>query len=450
MTQSTDPKAQAGAALTTEALVVETSAQRQTMTGVGIDANVHSWDGGRLRPAIDRYTALGPLSWRVIIEKSDWESTRTGSPDVIDDAYYRTVFETRKMQNLWETLAYIESKPGQTVTLSLMGAVPEWMGGSSIHEGEEAYWVRMVAALVHYGRTVKGLRMSLVSPLNEPDWNGIEGPKVGPEQMVRLLERLSERLDALNLEDVRFVIPDTASAEAARETYLPALLQSPNVRAKIGRVGIHTYYGNAARVPDAVASGPAASAGVWATETNAWCDGCDNGTAPADSWDHAAEMAQQLLSLAEQGINGWQLYDAWDGYYEHHGAVGYWGALRYDSTNGTYAPRREFDVFSLFARGLTPGSVIVASSGASAVRSAAATDPATGRVSVMGVNGTGSTQSFAIEVHGAGTSSEARLTYATARDDGVRTGRASVLAGAVVVSVPADSVFLVDIPHGAG
>lgn len=444
-TPSSDPAPPAGGTpLTTDALVIDQSAHAQTITGLGVDANVHSWNGGELKAAIDRYTALGAVSWRVIIEKTDWETTRTGLPGVIDDTYYRGVLETPKMRDLWDTLAYIESKPHQDVTLSLMGGVPEWMGGSMISEDQEDYWVRMVAALVRYARTVKGLQLRQLSPFNEPDWNGVEGPKVGPAQMVRLLERLSERLDELGLGDVKFVVPDTASADAARIAYLPALLKSPTVTAKIARVGIHTYSGASAQVPEQVATGPAATAGVWATEANASCQGCDDGTAAADSWDHSFEMAHQLMSLIEQGINGWQLYDAWDGYYEHHGATGYWGLLQHDAATDRYIPRREFDVFSVFLKGLAPGSVIVHSSGAPAVRSQAAENPSTGHVSVIGINDTGATQSFAIKVSGNGALSGGTVFYTTSTSAGVRTTPVSNIGMAIVVSVPPTSVFLAD------
>ncbi|WP_197061982.1 glycosyl hydrolase [Sinomonas humi] len=414
------------------------------MTGLGVDANVHSWDGGQLKPAIERYAALGRITWRVIIEKADWEPSQVGAPNVIDEDYYKGIYESPKMQDLWNTIAYIESFPGQTVSLSVMGGVSSWMGGSQILPDKEDFWVRMIASLLDYGRNQKHLTIKLISPFNEPDWNGIEGPKVGPAQATELLEKLSHRLDALGMGDVRFVVPDTASAAAAHDQYLPALLANPVVAAKIAQVGIHSYDGNAGSVPDLLAQSPERAAGVWATEFNSPCDGCDNGVEQADTWDHAFQMAHDLLSLIDQGVSGAQLYDAWDGYYEHHGAFGYWGALKYDKATGTYTPRRSFDVLSLLLAAIPPGSVHLVSSGAQAVDSEAFAGPLTGHVTVVGDNPTSSTQRFQIKVSGTAALSRAQLVTAGPGSAGSSTRPIAVDGSSLTVSVPANSVFAVE------
>lgn len=442
-TATSPPQADA-APVTTGEMTVDIGSKQQTMTGLGVDANVHSWEGGQLKPAIDRYAALGPITWRVIIEKADWEPTQVGTPDVIDGNYYERLYETPKMQDLWNTIAYIESFPGQTVSLSVMGGVSAWMGGTQILPDKEDYWVRMIASLLDYARNQKHLAINLISPFNEPDWNGIEGPQVGPAQATELLDKLCRRLDAMGMEDVRLVVPDTASAAAARNQYLPALLSDQTVAARIARVGIHSYEGDAASVPDLVARGPAAGAGVWATEFNAPCDGCDNGVEQADTWDHAFQMAHDLLSLIDQGVGGAQLYDAWDGYYEHHGAFGYWGALKYDKATGTYAPRRSFDVLSLLLEAIPPGSVHLGSSGAQAVDSEAFAGPEAGRVTVVGDNPTSSTQRFQVNVSGTASLSRAQLVTAAPASAGSSSRPLSVQGSFITVSVPANSVFAIE------
>lgn len=423
-------------------MTVDPSAVQQTMTGLGVDANVHSWKGGQLKPAIDRYTALGPVTWRVIIEKADWEPTQVGQADVLDPAYERSIYETPKMQDLWNTIAYIESSPNETVSLSVMGGVSDWMGGTQILPAKEDYWVRMIASLLDYGRNQKHLRLNLISPINEGDYNGIEGPKVSPDQMTRLLEELSQRLDALGMHDVRFVVPDTSSQSAAHDQYVPALLSNPVVAGKIAHIGIHSYDGGTGSVPQLVAGTSLASGGVWATEFNAPCNGCDTGTEPADTWDHALSMARDLLSLIDQGVNGAQLYDAWDGYYEHHGAMGYWGALKYSPNDGTYSPRRSFDVIALFLRSIPPGTAHVASSGAPAVDSEAFALPGN-VVRIVGANPTGSTQQFRIQVSGGANLSHPSLSIVSSAS-GTSAGPAPTVQGdSLIIAVPAGAVFAV-------
>lgn len=417
----------------------------QTMTGLGVNANVHSWKNGQLKPAIERYAALGPLTWRVIIEKADWEPAQVGDPNTIDAAYDRRIYESPKMQDLWDTIAYIESFPGQTVSLSVMGGVPDWMGGTSIPASKEAYWVRMIASLLDYGRTEKHLTLNLISPLNESDWNGIEGPKADPQQLTRLLDSLGHRLDALGMGDVRFVVPDTSSPDEARTAYLPAILSDSFVVDKTARIGIHSYDGSAGSVPDFVAQGRAAAKGVWATEFNAPCSGCDTGTQPSDTWDHAQSMASDLLALIGQGVTGAQLYDAWDGYYEHHGSMGYWGALKYDAARGTYVPRRTFDVLSLLLTAIPPGSVHIASTQAETggeamdVQAFASAD---GRMTVVGVNHGGTAAHVRVLVSGAAGLSAPTLTVASPDSGGVVQAVPPQIDGnALALTVPAGAVF---------
>ncbi|NUP75435.1 MAG: hypothetical protein HOQ07_12420 [Sinomonas sp.] len=448
---STVPAPQGGGApddagvITTDQLVVDPSVRLQAMTGLGVNANVHSWKGGQLKSAIDQYTALGAVTWRVIIEKADWEPAQVGQANAIDDAYDRRIYETPKMQDLWNTISYIESSPHQTVSLSIMGGVPDWMGGTGILADKEDYWVRMIASLLDYGRRKKGLELTLLSPLNEPDLNGIEGPKVDPAQMTELLDKLARRLDAMGMSDVRFVVPDTSSAQGARDQYLPALLANPTVAARIARVGIHSYSGDAASVPPAVAQGPAAGAGVWVTEFNTACDACDQGVEPSDTWDRSFGMGRDLLGLIGQGANGAQLYDAWDGYYEHHGAFGYWGALRYDSATGRYTPRQAFSILALFLGAVPPMSLHVGSTGGQAVQSQAFLSPDSKRITVLGTNSTSSVQRFRILVAGASALTRAELRTVTARG-GLSLGKSpSAQGNSLIVTVPAQTVFAVSV-----
>ncbi|MGY3567063.1 glycosyl hydrolase [Sinomonas sp. RB5] len=428
--------------LTTDELKVDISSKEQVISGLGINADVHSWKNGQLKPAIDRYTALGPVTWRVIIEKADWEPTQVGSPDVIDEEYYRRIYETPKMQDLWNTIAYIEASPNQTVSLSVMGGVAPWMGGTQILPEKEDYWVRMIASLLDYARNQKGLRLSLVSPLNEPDWDGIEGAKVKPSQMTELLSKLSRKLDSMGMGDVRFVVPDAASVQNIHASYLPALLADPTVAAKIARIGIHTYSGDAGAVPDDVAKSSKGGTPVWATEFNATCDTCDSDPNAGGAWDQAFAMAKDLLNLIAQGVNGGQLYDGWDGYYEHHGTFDYSGALRYDQSSGSYTPRSSFAVLGLFLQSLPPGTVHLDSDGAHAVRTEAFLDPATGKVTILGINPTASRQSFQLRIRGNFNSLRLQQLTSTANPSTspqwtMQTG------GPLAVSVAPDSVFSV-------
>lgn len=364
------------------------SERGQVISGLGVNANVHSWNNGELRPAIDTISELGDLTWRVIIDKADWETVENpDSPEIIDEARYSRIYESGKMGDLWETIEYINSKPGQQVMVNVMGGVPAWMGGNHVDELREDDWVRTISSMVAHGRTVRGLDFTLLGPMNETDWNGIEGPQVGPEQYVRLLHKLIVRLDSLGLSDMRIVGPDTASAPKAVEAYLPALAKDPLVMSRLAYFGIHSYDGDAAGTNDALKSATTAGLDFWVTEFSGPCPGCDSGAPNPTDWAIAEATAEQAIELLYQGASGLQLYDAWDGYYEHHESVGYWGLLAYDERTGTYSPRKTYFVLRQLTKYTPRNSVrLDASSDQDSVRVVAFHDQATDRITIFGQN----------------------------------------------------------------
>ena len=42
----------------------------------------------------------------------------------------------------------------------------------------EDEWVEMMATLLYYARNTENVQFDLVDPINEPDWDGFEGPQV--------------------------------------------------------------------------------------------------------------------------------------------------------------------------------------------------------------------------------------------------------------------------------
>jgi hypothetical protein len=360
----------------------------QTISGLGVNANVHSWDNGRLRPAIDMIADLGDVTWRVIIDKADWETEEDPSdPATIDWARYTAIYERGKMADLWNTIDYISSKPGQQVMVNVMGGVPGWMGGNHIDATSEDQWVRMIASMVAYGRTIRKLNFTLLSPMNEPDWNGIEGPHVEPDQYARLLHKLAVRLDGLGLGDMRLVGPDTASATRATSDYLRELDADPLVMGRMAHLGIHSYDGGSGSASEALAKSAHRGMDYWVTEFSGPCPDCDTGAPNPAGWPSAAETATLAIGLLQGGAAGLMQYDAWDGYYEHHESTGYWGLLAYDPQNGTYSPRKTYFVLRQLIRYTPRNAVrIAASSGEGGVDVVAFQDPASGRVSIFGHN----------------------------------------------------------------
>jgi hypothetical protein len=415
----------------------------QVVSGLGVNANVHSWNGGELKPAIDRIAELGEVTWRVIIDKADWEAEKNpDGSERIDLEYYQNIYEQGKMADLWATVEYINSKPGQQVMLNVMGGVPDWMGGSQINEGSEDQWVRMIASMVAYGRNVRGLDFKLLGPMNETDWNGIEGPQVSPGQYVRLLRKLIIRLDELGLDDIRLVGPDTASTVKATNDYLPALAADDLVRSRLAHFAIHSYDGDTGGTASALKEAHRLPGDFWVTEFSGPCPGCDSGSPNPTDWASAAATALYAIRLLEQGASGLQQYDAWDGYYEHHQSMGYWGLLAYDPASGTYAPRKSYFVLQQLIKYIPRNALrVAASSSDGSVPVVAFSDTATGRVTFFGHNTTNQAITVTLQAPNIPQTMQLESFATNAAKDMERGDPALLSDGATAYTAPPGAVF---------
>lgn len=415
----------------------------QTVSGLGVNANVHSWNNGRLRPAIDMIADLGEVNWRVIIDKADWDAERDPSdPATIDWTRYTPIYERGKMADLWNTIDYISSKPGQEVMVNVMGGVPEWMGGNHIDAAAEDQWVRMIASMVAYGRNIRKLDFTLLSPMNETDWNGIEGPQVSPDQYVRLLHKLVIRLDGLGLGDMRLVGPDTASAARASSEYLPALDEDPLVMSRMAHLGIHSYDGSSGGATEALAGSSRPGMDYWVTEFSGPCGGCDTGSPNPADWSSAAQTASLAIRLLQEGAAGLMQYDAWDGYYEHHESTGYWGLLAYDPEKGTYSPRKTYYVLRQLIRHTPRNAVrIAASSDEGSVDVVAFQDPESGRVTIFGKNGSDEPTKVTLRVDGVSVTMQLSMSTTDVSRDMEAAEGTQLADGTTVLTAEPDSVF---------
>ncbi|RAN76513.1 hypothetical protein B5P43_23230 [Bacillus sp. SRB_336] len=385
---------------------------------------------------------MGQITWRVIIDKADWEPTERGSAEDFDWTYYDHIYSTGKMADLFDTIAYIESIPGQQVSVNVMGGVPVWMGGTKISPPLEDYWVRMIASMVHYGKVVRKLDFTLLSPMNESDVNGIEGPLVDPVQYVRLMGKLSAQLDKLGLNDIRFVGPDTGSPDKAVHDYWPEIAASDTLMSRFAHFSIHSYDGNTASAAETLAAEGASMPDVWVTEFSGPCPDCDTGAPNPGRWDTAQDTADLAIWLLRHGMSGLQFYDAWDGFYEHHNSVGYWGLLAYDARTHAYTPRKDYYVLRQLFEFVPAGSALInCSSSVEAVQVVCFLAPTTGRVAVFGSNESGDETRVGITLPNIDTSADVSVYRTDAASDMVRTANARLSGGTVSVSVGAHSVF---------
>jgi hypothetical protein len=366
-------------------LSVNGAQQFQVIDGFGVSANANSWSGGELRPALDLLVdQLGASIWRVVIDNGDWESSNDNAdPDIFNWSVYNGIYTTEKFEELWSTLAYLNQKGlSDQVMLSVMGPVAPWMGGSQINAAAEDEWVEMIASLVYYGRVTRGLRFSLLSPLNETDWDGIEGPRVDQWQYVTLLRKLALKLDAIGLPDIQLIGPETAAVGTGVGSYMPELMTDDVVMSKVDHFAFHNYAGDSGGADAAIRNSAYPTRNFWITEVS-------------NIWD--------VLSHISQGPSATLVWDAYDSVYNHAILAGRGSTppndagngpalLAYDQGSRTYTPRKAFYEHAQLFRFVRPGArrVGTAVSGAG-LTIYAFNDLSSGHLTIVGRNaGTGS------------------------------------------------------------
>jgi O-glycosyl hydrolase len=322
----------------------------QTIDGFGVNVNAHSWNQGELRPALDLlHDQMGATLYRVVYDMEDWEATNDNAdPDNADWSYYNALYSNAGFQELWGTLHYLNQKGISTgITLSFMGRVPTWMGGQIIDVSLEDEWVETIATLVWYARTVEQVQFSLLDPLNEPDWDGIEGPQVNEVQYTRLLRKISAKLDALGMADIRLLGPSTASIDTGVNSYLPVMMTDPVVMSKLDHFAFHNYTGYTAEADAAIRGSSYATKDFWISEvTNPW-----------DIMGHLAGHSSSVM-----------VWDGYDSAYLHPTLRGESLAppndagngpapLAYDTSTGAYTPRKSFYQLMQLFKFTPPGSL---------------------------------------------------------------------------------------------
>ena len=402
----------------------------QTMDGFGISANSASWNNGELIPAIDMLIDQnGSTIWRVIVENADWEATNDNAdPNVFNLTYYNAVCSSAKFEELWALMAYLNSKGiTNNLILNFMGPGPSWMGGSNLFADQEAEWVEMVAFVAYYARNNRGLHFGYFSPNNEPDWDGIEGIRQDQYQWPRVWGMLAAKFDAIGLSDLEFIGPDTAAISTGVNAYMPEILATPAVRAKLNHFAFHNYAGDSGGAEAALAG----------TGKNFWISEVSN------IWDAMAHMSQ--------GPSAILVWDGYDSVYNHAILAGRGtnppndvgnGPALLNYTNGTYTPRKPFYEFAQLFRFVPQGAIRVAATESNSnVTIFAFHHTPTGRVTLVGRNAGSSNVTFAGTLSNLPTVPSFRFYRTTLSENFVQGSNVFVTNNAFSFIATANSVF---------
>lgn len=402
----------------------------QTLDGFGVNANVNGWSAA-LRPALDRLVdENGASLWRVYIDNTDWETTNDNAdPFVFDWSYYNALYTSARFEQAWSLIAYLNQKgmKGKQIVLNFMGPGPAWIGGARLDPARVDEWIEMILSYVYYARFTRNLSFALLAPFNEPDWNCKEGVCADQSLLTTVLQRMAARLDALGLSDVRFVQPDTASIGAAANQYIPEMLTSPAVMAKIDDFGVHNYRGDSSTVPAVIAGSDYANRGFWVTE---------------QSFGNALDLAavDNLMNHIEDGATATLVFKAYDQQDNHHPPGEDLTLGLFALSGGVYTPRKAFYTTAMVHRFIRPGAVRIAADENLAARIFAFHHPSTGQVTILGRNPGGSTV-ITSSLLNLPAFSQFEMYYTDQSSDFVRLSNVPVSNGAFTFTAPANSVF---------
>ncbi len=444
-------------------LTVDASLTYQTMDGLGMNMNPDMWLNGQLEPALDLWTQTNGASlYRLTIECTDWvcpgctlaqANAQIALLHNLDSATLVSTYETPKMQDLWNTIAYMNSKGigGSQIVLNTQGWTATWMGGSGgfgspsyITSGLEPQFATMWGSLAYYGRKVRGLSFTIIDPLNETDSStGIEGPVVGTGQFATIFTDLVAEMAYMGLTDMTLTGPST-NGSSTITSYAAAMEGSSTVAANVKHLSFHSYTGSPASVPSKSYSG----ADYWLGETNPSIQGGDTGTCPGPSeWSWSAAAGDLILADL---LNGFPAVMVWGGYdsYEPQEAnppvLNCWWYMSYSPSTGLFTPHNGFYVTASINHFIRPGAVrISANDSVSGGNTVAFYNPTNGQVSIVGHNTNGSSitingqlKSLAATV----TSLQAYFTNSTTNFQSQSSVPVSA-GGAFTVTVPADTFF---------
>ncbi len=430
-------------------LTVDGAQRFQTIDGMGVNINVNSWNNGQLKPALDfLVTVNGSTLFRVARDPMDWVSSETMIPALhaLDPSTLQQVYETEKMQDIWNTICYLNQKGigGRQIILSFMGWTPAWIGGSGtygvasyIAAGKEQEFATMVASLIYYGKKVKGLDFTYLSPMNEEDWNCLEGPCVGTTQYTTIMHNIADELNYMGIIDVRFVGPETADMGTGRK-YIRQMMTDGTVAGLTDHFALHVYSGPV--IPGISYPGK----NSWLTETSAWCSSCDaGGDGPPNEWSFATQTTDLILGDINNGFSAVLLWEAYDSFWYHHNASSLWGLLAYNPVSGIYTPRTRAYAYAQFNHFVGPGDVVIGSNNSigGVPTTVAVYNATTGKIAIIGRN----SGSWPITINGQLSNLpevNALTLYETSSSDNLaRRSDVPVAGGVFTAQISADAIF---------
>ncbi len=417
-------------------LQIDGAIKYQTMDGFGVNISA-AWyyNGGykdvrMVEPAIDLLVdSLGATIFRAVIEDMDWEAVNDDNdPNNFNWTYYNSVFSNARFQGVWNNLRYLNHKGiANGLIISFMGTPPaalplatpdpqkSWMGDTNhtINSAMEDEFVESIAALLYYARHTAKVQFTMVSPMNETDVIGrsisaehpngiIEGPNMPDAiQFTRVIKKLAKKLDAIGMNDIRFVVPD-AAWDVLFSRIMDEMVRDSFLMSKVASWGVHQYGKDAKNYLDITRRPLNPNKSFWVTETAG---------------------IRNMMGQLDDDPTSIIFWDGFDCVYQHARRNGYgseppndflfsWGEegkplIEYMASTKSWKPRKQFYEYAQIYKFIKPGAVrIGVTENDSGLIVHAFSNP-DGQLVIVGLN----TSSSAITVNGTLTRAPAVSTF---------------------------------------
>ncbi len=443
-------------------ITIDSSQRFQTIDGFGVNLNGTYFRNAQ-KPMLDmliddlgatifRLDPYGLTNWETLNDNDDPKTTNW---EYYNDRYSNPYFEAS-----WAAGRYLNSR-GIKPFMTLSGTVPNWMlddnapapkhrvckegtnirhplTGGPPHLNPAMYeeFAETVVSMLEYARTKARIDFEYFSPLNETDCYPVEGPRVDPNEMPKVLDAIVRRLRAEGMGDIKMVVADQSSL---KNDYIGPILADADLLKQVAVHSLHTY-GSETLAPhfERIRNSDYPNTRVWLTE---YGDLNDLDKALDNEWKgYCLAATRRVLTALNEGASAALFWDAYDNYHEHDARLTFYGLVK--NTDHLYAPKKRYYAAKQLYRFVRPGSQRVAArSNAEGLLVSAFRNGADYTLTVVGVKQGGPVE---VELAVAGGSAEVASweLYVTTRDlDCRKIDTLAVGDGVAKIKLPEEAIF---------
>jgi O-glycosyl hydrolase len=443
-------------------VTIDPSLRFQTIDGFGVNFNGTYFRDAQ-KPMIDMLTDdLGATIFRLDpYGLTNWETLNDNdSPQVANWEYYNDRYSIPAFEASWTSARYLNSR-GIRPFMTLSGTVPGWMldnqaappkhkvcrdGRGGIHPltGQPPHlnpamydeFAEEVVSMLVYARTKARIDFEYFSPLNETDCYPVEGPRVDPDEMPRVLSAVAGRLQREGMADVKLVAAD--QSQMAND-YLGPILEKAELMRQVAVLSLHSY-GSDSMMPqvERLRQSKYPNLHIWLTE---YGDLNDLDKSAENEWKGFCLAAtRRALRALNEGASAALFWDAYDNYHEHDARLTFYALVQ--NTDHLYAPKKRYYAAKQLYRFVRPGSRrIAASENVEGLLVSAFRNGADNTLTVVGVKQGGPAE-IELAVAGGGAEVASWELYVTTRElDCRKIDTLAVDDGVARIRLPEEAVF---------